>query len=765
VEEKVAGAEEAEMIGVTQENNSLLDGWDDVEDEEEVEAEGDGLDEVDRIAMNTSAHDFYSPDGSDPSRSSSSSCGSYDRNDSNSDNGTPSKKRKAGGGGSNRRKSREFVSPRGSKSGGLLGDIISPDGADISSPLCRDGNVSSDLAGDALDDDDGNREMMMSISPTTSHADKSPSPTLSTTSKSIIFSPNTNDTDSMADDADFDETDVTMDTTMNNTSRSRSRSRNRNRSRIDSDLDLSQTHELEGNLNNMLKKLEEDAANEENDDYGAIMADPTVELEGSLAGMLKNTARRKSIAFAKSRLSMLPGRITIKTVCELAKIDLDKSGEDTFKNSCHFFPTVLAIEDICGGKREFSGALARENKSTLEEAIEEAGQGGAGEEWDEDCIIELSKMLVEKDGLQAVLNEGENGGSELQKLGAAVTSVVLSEWEKWDAALLSVLSARIDDLIIEVKQESETTREKLQEAKNLAVAGESDSNKKIVQRDRRRRFNECTEKIRLLGEEIELLERDLVASANKQEVIRSITEYSNALLKQKEAGKEGVDSQRTFLMLKDLLSFRTTELNANRIGVCLDGGTHLPAVNLAWRVDSENGLVSLMREEVLDENTSTSRSVNVQLFRLLSKRSWLRKAKLMGEHPAHELNDRLDLACKIVGRMHMACIDIEKVFKDGENDVEVWGSDNGDINVKITFVTSTTKCWLCFVYVNNLEGVLSVLPTTCKFDVVIGKLPDTKEFVEMAAIEELQLQKRARVGSGFYVVKNTFEAVVKMLDF
>ena len=127
------------------------------------------------------------------------------------------------------------------------------------------------------------------------------------------------------------------------------------------------------------------------DDYEAITADPTVELECNLTDLLKNTARRKSIAQRKNRLSLMPGRITIGTVCKLAKIDLDKSGRDTFESRCQFFRAVVAIDDICKGNREFTGALARETATTLEEAIGEAAQGGASEDWEDECVIELSR--------------------------------------------------------------------------------------------------------------------------------------------------------------------------------------------------------------------------------------------------------------------------------------------------------------------------------------------------------------------------------------
>jgi len=60
--------------------------------------------------------------------------------------------------------------------------------------------------------------------------------------------------------------------------------------------------------------------------------------------------------------------------------------------------------------------------------------------------------------------------------------------------------------------------------------------------------------------------------------------------------------------------------------------------------------------------------------------------------------------------------------------------------------------------------MLSVVPSNVKFDVVIGTLPDSKEFVEMAAVEELAMQKRGKVGDGFFVIRNTYEAVEKMLQ-
>ena len=89
------------------------------------------------------------------------------------------------------------------------------------------------------------------------------------------------------------------------------------------------------------------------------------------------------------------------------------------------------------------------------------------------------------------------------------------------------------------------------------------------------------------------------------------------------------------------------------------------------------------------------------------------------------------------------------------------------IHVKITFISSSTKCHLTFLWDNNsVEGLLSVLPNTVKFNVVIGTLPDSKEFVEMAAMEELAMQKRGKVvgGTGYFVVRNTFEAVERMLS-
>ena len=275
-------------------------------------------------------------------------------------------------------------------------------------------------------------------------------------------------------------------------------------------------------------------------------------------------------------------------------------------------------------------------------------------------------------------NNGNNSSkqkmtSQLQKLGAAVSRAVLSEWEKWDAALLQVLSARLDDLIIEVRHQIEQTSNKLNETKHLLVVGETDHSKKLVRRDRRRRLLETKEMIAQLEEDCEALEDEVKQAEKKKEVTTNVTKYGEALKIRKAKGRAGVDSQRKFLMLKDLLSFRTTELSANRIAVLVDLGTLLPTVNIAWKIDGGKGLARIEKDLLdIDTDNSSSSHVSKELFRLLSRRGWLRAAKLLGEHPAHELNDRLEQVCKIVGRMHLACEDIDKVFRGGENDLEVF---------------------------------------------------------------------------------------------
>jgi len=310
-------------------------------------------------------------------------------------------------------------------------------------------------------------------------------------------------------------------------------------------------------------------------------------------------------------------------------------------------------------------------------------------------------MLVEREGLMEGIeggrsidadDENSSNNNPLQKLGTAVTKLVLSEWEKWDTALLNVLSARLDDLVLEISQSHDLTEEKLEEVKTLLFVGETDASRVLTKRNRRKRFNECVLASTVLEGEVASLQSQVDSAASRQSTVSQIVKYGDAVRSRKTKGRQGVDGQRKFLVMKDLLSFSTTELGADRIAICVDGGTDLPVTYVAWKIDGEKGLARLESDYVDVESPrspTAGTKLSMKLFGLLCKRPWLREGKLLGEHPAHELNDRLEQVCKIVGRMHLACMDVEMVFRGGENDVEIW-VEGEDIYVKVTFVTAST---------------------------------------------------------------------------
>ena len=304
--------------------------------------------------------------------------------------------------------------------------------------------------------------------------------------------------------------------------------------------------------------------------------------QSNLEDLLKNTARRSSIAFKKSRLSLLPGNITIKTVCNLAEIDMESMSFDT----CHFFPTSLTIQQICDSKSEFSNCLALETSTTLDEAMVEAGANIGGAEWENDCIVELSRQLVEK-GLSEVFNASNKTNNKsltsLKELGAAVLKVVMNEWEKWDSAILTVLDARLDDLVSGVSKENVEIGQKLEEAQNLLFVASNESNSWTRKNQRRARLNSCKNAINELEGEILQLEAELNQKTSQYEQQQKLLEYNSLVKAKNDNGKAGLESQVNYLTLKNLLSFQTTALEATRIAICLYNGESLPNVNFAWR--------------------------------------------------------------------------------------------------------------------------------------------------------------------------------------
>tara|TARA_B110000305_G_C19300754_1_gene569015 strand:- start:655 stop:990 length:336 start_codon:yes stop_codon:yes gene_type:complete len=110
-------------------------------------------------------------------------------------------------------------------------------------------------------------------------------------------------------------------------------------------------------------------------------------------------------------------------------------------------------------------------------------------------------------------------------------------------------------------------------------------------------------------------------------------------------------------------------------------------------------------------------------------------------------------------------MDVSNVVSGGEGEVEVEMGEEGDVEVRITFLTASTKCRLTFVYDGGVEGMVRGLPGKVEFDIVLGSLMDTKEFVQMAAEEELEVWKgKAMKGGGGAVIEKTFTAVGKMLN-